>query len=48
MGSRGKRCENVSSLLNKLTGAEESLVVNNNAGALLLLLDTKMCIRDRG
>lgn len=40
MGSRGQRCKNVSSLLNKLIGAEESLVVNNNAGALLLLLDT--------
>lgn len=40
IGSRGNRCDNVSYLLNKLTGAEESLVVNNNAGALLLLLDT--------
>jgi L-seryl-tRNA(Ser) seleniumtransferase len=37
-GARGSRQDHVAPLLRRLTGAEGSLVVNNNAGALLLCL----------
>ena len=37
-GKRGKRSIHASRLLSKLTGAEGGFVVNNNAGALLLIL----------
>jgi L-seryl-tRNA(Ser) seleniumtransferase len=37
-GKRGKRWEHSESVLCRLTGAESALVVNNNAGALLLAL----------
>jgi len=39
-GQRGSRYEHVEALLTQLTGAEAALVVNNNAAALYLILDT--------
>jgi len=39
-GERGLRYDSVSSLLCTLTGAEDALIVNNNAAAVLLVLNT--------
>ena len=39
-GKRGDRYEHCSSILRRVTGAEGSLIVNNNAAAVLLVLDT--------
>jgi len=39
-GERGSRYNNVKDLLIDLSGAEDGLVVNNNAAAVLLILDT--------
>jgi L-seryl-tRNA(Ser) seleniumtransferase len=51
-GSRGSRYSAVESLLCELTGAEAAMVVNNNAGAVLLCLNTvaqgKQVIVSRG
>ncbi len=37
-GARGSRQDHVAAILRRLTGAESALVVNNNAGAMLLAL----------
>ena len=39
-GKRGSRYDHVKALLCALTGAEEALVVNNNAAAVMVVLDT--------
>jgi L-seryl-tRNA(Ser) seleniumtransferase len=39
-GERGQRYAHISSLLCALTGAEDALIVNNNAAAVLLVLNT--------
>jgi L-seryl-tRNA(Ser) seleniumtransferase len=39
-GSRGDRYEHCTFILQKLTGAENAIVVNNNAGAVFLILNT--------
>lgn len=39
-GTRGSRYSHVESILREITGAEEALVVNNNAAAVLLVLST--------
>ena len=39
-GERGQRYDHVNSMLCALTGAEDALIVNNNAAAVLLVLNT--------
>jgi L-seryl-tRNA(Ser) seleniumtransferase len=45
-GTRGSRYLHCAALLRELTGAEDALVVNNCAGALVLALDTMAAGRD--
>ena len=39
-GKRGERGNHVTDLLNALTGSESAIVVNNNAAAVFLMLNT--------
>lgn len=39
-GERGSRYSHLSKLINKITGAEDCIVVNNNAAAVMLILST--------
>jgi len=39
-GRRGKRYSHVKRILREVTGAEDALIVNNNAGAVMLCLNT--------
>jgi len=39
-GKRGKRYSNIKDIIKELTGAEDAVVVNNNAAAVLICIDT--------
>lgn len=45
-GRRGSRYESVEALITKISGAESALVVNNNAAAVYLCLNTLACDKE--